>query len=108
MSFQENNLFWMNPDFSECGVGVSGHKKEEMLLYPNPASDVLNVVMPEGLISEKVSCDIIDTQGKLVKKEVLHGSNHIRLDISTLPAGHYIMHFHDLSTLNQSVIFVKQ
>ena len=106
--FQENNLFWMNPDFSECGAVVPGYEKEEMLLYPNPATDVLNVVMPERIISEKVFCDIIDTHGKLVKKEVLHGSNHVRLDISTLSAGHYIMHFYDLSTLNQSVKVVKQ
>ncbi len=106
--FQDNTLCWMNPNYSQCEVGVLGYEKEEMLLYPNPASDVLNVVFPERIISEKVFCDIIDTQGKLVKKDVLYGSNHIHMNISTLPIGHYIMHFYDLSTLNQSVKFVKQ
>ena len=99
----------MNPNYTECGTNsITEYEKEELLLYPNPVSDVLNIVLPQRDFSEITYCDILDIQGKLVKKNVIPYRAPIHIDISTLPAGPYIMHCYDSYRFNQSVKFVKQ
>ena len=107
--FQDNVLFWMNPNYTECGVSsVTKHEKEGVLLYPNPASNVLNLVLPEKVAVENVYCDIFDIQGNLVKKDVIPSGTQKQIDISILSAGQYLVRCYDASKFNQSVKFIKQ
>ncbi len=107
--FLDGSLAWMNPNYTECGASsVTEYEKEELLLYPNPVSDVLNVVLPEKVISEMIYCDISDIQGHLVKKDVIPFGTKKQIDISTLPAGQYVIRCYDASKFNQSAKFIKQ
>lgn len=107
--FWDNNLAWMNPNYTECGVSsVTEHENGVVLLYPNPASKVLNLVLPEMFTLEKIYCDIFDIQGKLVKKDVISYGTQKQIDISTLTAGQYVLRCYDASKFNQSVKFVIQ
>ncbi|MBR0073812.1 MAG: T9SS type A sorting domain-containing protein, partial [Bacteroidales bacterium] len=56
-------------------------------LYPNPASDVLNIALQGSEVNEVV---VIDIYGKAVAHAtVAEGSN--TMDISALPAGMYFV-----------------
>ena len=106
--FLNGSLAWMNPNYTECGgTSITEYEKEGVLLYPNPALDMLNIVLPERVISEKIYCDIFDIQGNLVKKDVISCDTKKQIDISTLPVGQYIIHCYDASNFNQSVKFIK-
>ena len=65
-------------------------------IYPNPAQDVINIVV-EGQLDIMVS--LFDLEGKLVQS----ATNSNRLNVSQLPGGTYILEVTDLKT-NQSVI----
>ena len=106
--FLNGSLAWMNPNYTECGgTSITEYEKEGVLLYPNPALDMLNIVLPERVISEKIYCDIFDIQGNLVKKDVISCDTKKQIDISTLPVGQYIIHCYDAYNFNQSVKFIK-
>lgn len=68
--------------------------------YPNPAHDYLIVELPEGLES-KVG-QIFSANGKLMGSYALEDGT--QLDISNLPAGHYILKMHKA----QGIRFVKK
>ena len=107
--FQDNSLAWMNPDYTGCDVSsVTEYEKGEVLLYPNPASNVLNLFLPEKVTSEKINCDIVDIHGNLVKKDVFSCGTQKQINISALPAGQYVVRCYDASKFNQSAKFIKR
>jgi polyhydroxybutyrate depolymerase len=66
-------------------------------LFPNPASDYIQVNVPEKF-SGKIS--ILDITGRAVQEEILHGVSH-QVGISTLPEGLYSVR---LSNGEESVV----
>lgn len=73
---------------SPCtGIEVSG-MIAEISLFPNPASDNIQVMLPSSLSLTNVTIDITDALGKLVTRETLSaGTTSIR--ISSLESGMY-------------------
>ncbi len=84
---------WVSPTAEASGtLGVSGVALEdEIVLYPNPAKDLVNIRTASPLTT---AIKIYDTAGKLVvfQKDVeILGS--VNLDISTLQDGMYFVRF---------------
>ncbi|MDA3867503.1 MAG: T9SS type A sorting domain-containing protein [Salinivirgaceae bacterium] len=66
----------------------------EVIMYPNPATDVLNIQL-SAKITEKVTVNVIDLQGRVVSsiKQIteIEGANRIAIDVQTLKPGTYIV-----------------
>ncbi len=55
-------------------------------MFPNPASDILNVVVPEST----GTLEIFDVRGKVVLTQNVNMSQ-TRVDLSSIPAGYYVV-----------------
>ena len=59
-----------------------------MHLFPNPTSDILNIDLGSTKIK---SIHLLDVFGKTIKNIIIDNDNILRLDVSTLEAGIYII-----------------
>ncbi|MCX2473284.1 right-handed parallel beta-helix repeat-containing protein [Pedobacter sp. MC2016-05] len=75
-----------------------------LVLYPNPVRTLLSVKHPE--VNNNGSIDIFSVNGQRVKKiNVARGSNSSEIDLSSLPAGTFVLFFNDGATkLTQKLI----
>lgn len=78
-------------------------------LYPNPANDLVNIVLPSTINVQKMTCRIFDTMGKEMRtKAVEPGSENIlKYSVSGFPQGIYIVQLSD-GVNQQNLKFVKQ
>ncbi len=84
-----NNLYVNNVEVSNT-VGLEDNQAEietGFIIYPNPAQDVLNVVLYE---EGRNNIEILDIQGRQIKL-VSPENNRIRIDISDLNKGVYLV-----------------
>lgn len=65
------------------------------LIYPNPASRIVRVQLPD---SSNGALSVFDAQGKLVMQESTIGSMH-ELDVSSLSAGLYVVKYTSVQNL---------
>jgi hypothetical protein len=76
---------------SLIGINDLGGMALAMSLYPNPASDVINLVLNSS-ISKEVWVSLINATGQLVNRQrVLFQSGHARLSIKDLSPGLYLI-----------------
>jgi hypothetical protein len=78
-------------------------------LFPNPAGDLINIVLPSSAVSGRMNCRIYDLLGKLVKTETFDSTfqNRLQLNIADLRDGIYVVQISD-GTNRQSLKFIKQ
>jgi hypothetical protein len=67
------------------GIGEPGKKIEVLSIYPNPASDYININLPDDVQNIFIS-DMTGMQLKMLSGKC---NEHIRVDISLLPKGIY-------------------
>lgn len=75
--------------------------KTQLKLYPNPASDVLNIELPNGVQQLQVS--ILDQLGRELIKQSIDNKNH-SIAVSALSPGTYFIK----TDVSQAIPFVKQ
>lgn len=78
---------------TDLGTGIQGINTARMSVYPNPASDVLNIAY-NNLKGGQAQLFITDIQGKQVYSHNLNvneGSGKLQLNISSFPGGVYIL-----------------
>ena len=75
---------YFNPLLAVSGISTFG-----FTLYPNPASDELNIEVNEAFIGK--SFQMYSTSGELVKKGKLDSKTN-RISIAKLPSGTYTIH----------------
>jgi PKD repeat protein len=101
-----HNQFYSDTAYSQVivlnGVGVKSldDSAEGFKLYPNPASEIINVT-PDGLVYK---IEIVDMLGKHYTVQL---RNQNRIDVSELPAGNYMLRI----TMESGLIskgFIKQ
>jgi hypothetical protein len=76
---------------SLIGINDLGGKALALSLYPNPASDVINLVLNSS-ISKEVWVSLINATGQLVNRQkVVFQNGHARLSIKDLSPGLYLI-----------------
>lgn len=78
-------------------------------LYPNPATDKINVILPAGFSNQAVSIRLFDMMGKQVKAITTSAvePNNIEIPVSDLNEGVYIVRISNGQD-NQALKFVKK
>ena len=64
-------------------------KETKLTLYPNPASDILNFEIENYDLNERLTVEISDIKGRIVKSFELTSKNTNNIDISDLKNGIY-------------------
>jgi hypothetical protein len=62
-----------------------------MLLYPNPVSSELFINIPKEYHNSEVAVKVYSLSGKLIEQIIENNTNRIRLDVSHLTRGIYIV-----------------
>ncbi len=78
-----------NGNNSPLSVIDNNLQNEELTIYPNPSSMVINVAIPNLMENEKI--EIYNQLGQLVAKS--EASNVTTVDISNLPSGTYLLNY---------------
>ncbi len=81
-------------DSTDTVTGISRQwANSQMMVYPNPANDVLNIAASFSISS----VEIIDMQGRIVLRENYATKNE-QLDIQSLEKGYYILSINSMHT----------
>jgi CubicO group peptidase (beta-lactamase class C family) len=80
--YAQENIVWPNVEEQKNDNDIS------MEVYPNPASDHINIILPEK--QDISTIEIIDLNGRIVRIIQLN-SSQATLDVSDLPSGMYII-----------------
>ena len=99
-------------DLEEINIGL----QNSMKVFPNPVQDVLHIEWSEEAAISRASMSaqrgiIIDQLGRTVRIEKIpadHSSTNYLINLSSLPAGHYTLHWMSESIWYDSVKFVKE
>lgn len=95
----------VNGSFEEWNLGYEeAWSGTESLIYPNPASDIVNILFDE----ECSSCQILDITGRRVMEASPDGEQSVSVDIRGLPAGIYFVNLFSEQGLLNSVKLVKK
>ena len=84
LKFDDGILWVSSPRYftTESNVAVSSFEAPEVLVYPNPVTDLVHI---QGI--EAAEIQVFNTLGQLVK--TVKGSNEF--NVSELPAGNYLL-----------------
>ena len=66
-------------------------KKESLTMYPNPAREIVNIVLPEASLSQFTTVRILDVRGRVVKSETFAASGTVTLSTTEVEKGFYII-----------------
>jgi hypothetical protein len=96
--------------YISCTTGTTASiENNKANLYPNPATDQINVVLPAGLNGQNVAIRLFDMMGKQVKAltESYTGQNSIEIPVSDLTEGVYIVRI-SYGQDTQTLKFIKK
>ncbi|HPD34356.1 MAG TPA: T9SS type A sorting domain-containing protein, partial [Candidatus Kapabacteria bacterium] len=65
--------------------------KSDFTIYPNPASDYITINLNDFNLINDPQIQIFDILGNEFKCPLIHNSNYLKIDISNLSAGIYII-----------------
>jgi hypothetical protein len=86
-------------------VGVDEANGSNLNVYPNPASDILNIASSNDGTTQVT---ITDMAGRTVQSTTLLAARRAQLDVSTLPAGIYVVTIeNNTELLRRAVQLVK-
>ncbi len=75
------------------GISTTAFAENSVIVYPNPAQNILHLDMATR--SQAVTVYILNHLGQLTQEETLQGQGTYNIDISSLPAGSYILRLND-------------
>jgi hypothetical protein len=106
--FQNNELIYKNPDYSECyydlenpPVSIKTIDTNDYFVYPNPVDDILTVSFLNNEISQ---IEIFNIDGKKIYNQ-MHGNN---IDVSSFIKGIYILNLHNRKGEKSVIKFIKK
>ncbi|MDD4673936.1 MAG: T9SS type A sorting domain-containing protein [Bacteroidales bacterium] len=85
-----DEILYFNESYDECmPVGISENIiLSNTLIYPNPTSDVINIEVPENILSPRIY--MFDVYGRIVRIDSNSKRNYV-IDLKGLPKGIYIL-----------------
>ncbi|MES2568311.1 MAG: YHYH protein [Bacteroidota bacterium] len=94
---------------TSTGTGESEKENFSMLVYPNPASDLVAIQL-NNITKDNLSVELFDITGKLVQKTMIYqGSTIAYFDTRTLYSGEYIIRIHQgTMTQTKKILIEKQ
>ena len=101
--YSNGELLWVHPDFSDCIVNSTREVPLGQLVFPNPATDHIEI---EGITSRPQDYTILDISGKRVAFGTIDDQGHI--SVAALPSGIYIIQLRDQQGKRSVSKFVKQ
>jgi hypothetical protein len=84
---------------TEGSVGLTTNELLDIEIYPNPATDLVNVNAPEGQIT------VVDMQGNVLYTEAHNGQSSI--DVTSFASGIYVIRWNNASDSYTNRIVVK-
>jgi len=92
-------------DVANRATSISETTGQDITIYPNPASDLLFIRVPQQSRDSELS--LISVNGKLILNEIIEaGSELHRVDLSEVKAGYYILRISDQDQVHTSKISV--
>lgn len=82
------NGMFVGTNATSAGVKHIADKRNELLVYPNPAKETLNLVFPAAGVTNVKLSDLVGKE--MIVRQVLNSSS-VQLDIDALPAGIYLV-----------------
>jgi hypothetical protein len=62
----------------------------EASIYPNPANDFVNIIIPEGINCDSIEFNFYHSNGKLIFQENIQYLNRYAIELSSFPPGLYL------------------
>ncbi len=81
------------PDVSLYDYGNSGYDPEDMMIWPNPASYVVHVNVPDDFLESRVR--ILDYRGHISINQAGTAGQVLPIDVTGLPPGLYVVEILD-------------
>ena len=79
-------------------------RNDQLKVYPSPATDVLNIALPEGLATDARVISIVSADGKIVDTRRSKGAQLVQVDVSNLTPGIYIVRIQtNKETISKSI-----
>ncbi len=111
--WDDNQLKYSNPEYDNCfitdipSIKSTQNWQSEIIVYPNPASDIVTFIINENIKDQLLSLKIFKTNGQLFHSVYL--MDNYSLDISQMKNGLY---FFSLTSLDNKIStygkFIKQ
>ncbi len=88
-------------------VAKTDDHRQEFLLYPNPATSNVSIVLNEAA-AEDMQLLIINQVGQMVRTtRIIKGMQVIKLDVSELPKGIYVVTFTGINPVVENRLIIK-
>jgi len=85
---------------------VPEFEKSKFRVYPNPATSVLNIILPEGYSPRNTTLELVDINGQVLLRASPE-SFSLQLDIKQLKSGIYFVNIHNGKTLISKRIIIQ-
>ena len=100
----DNDVIFVNPEYNDCDMPYSVEDNiasNEVSVYPNPASEIVNILNNNNLNISSV--EIID----LIGRTVLLSEKAENINISELPEGQYFVRITGETTIVKKLFIIK-
>ena len=88
-------------------TGIEQESRGEFHVYPNPTTDFVLISIP-GDMKGNLTATVMNMMGAVVKTEkYTHNDTSVKIDLSSLPAGIYLLKLADNTVIKTSKIIKK-
>jgi len=90
--------------FTADANSVNDHNRIQLTVYPNPASDFIQVILPKNLTA---TAFVYDINGREVRRQSIENTNQVKFEINGLSKGYYFVKLQNGKT-NYTGKFIKK
>jgi hypothetical protein len=88
-------------------VSLENIQTKELMVYPNPAKDILNIVVSETQSIQSIQ--LINLLGQSISFSLISGVNNtIQMDTKHLASGIYFLHLMEQNTMKTAKVIISK